>query len=79
MGNRADEVDDSLGFPDVIGGDKEQQQAIRTAARNPGNWFSKVVQNLLDEMHPTRSRVPKLKTTLLKMMMMNIREMPYHL
>jgi len=53
MGNRADEVDGSLGFPDVIGGDKEQQQAIRRASRNPAQWFSKVVKNLLDEKHPT--------------------------
>ena len=53
MGNRADEVDGSLGFPDVIGGDKEQQQAIRRASKNPAQWFSKVVKNLLDEKHPT--------------------------
>ena len=53
MGNRADEVDGSLGFPDVIGGDKEQQQAIRKASKNPAQWFSKVVKNLLDENHPT--------------------------
>ena len=53
MGNRADEVDGSLGFPDVIDGDKEQQQAIRRASRNPAQWFSKVVKNLLDEKHPT--------------------------
>jgi len=53
MGNRADEVDGSLGFPDVIFGDKEQQQAIRRASKNPAQWFSKVVKNLLDEKHPT--------------------------
>ena len=53
MGNRADEVDGSLGFPDVIGGDKEQQKAIRRASKNPAQWFSKVVKNLLDEKHPT--------------------------
>jgi hypothetical protein len=46
-------VDGSLGFPDVIDGDKEQQQAIRRASKNPAQWFSKVVKNLLDEKHPT--------------------------
>lgn len=53
MGNRADEVDGSLGFPDVIDGDKEQHKAIRRASKNPAQWFSKVVKNLLDENHPT--------------------------
>ncbi len=52
MGNKSDEVDASLGFPGVVGGDREQQQAIRKAAKNPAHWFSKVVNNLLDEKHP---------------------------
>jgi hypothetical protein len=52
MGTRADEVDASLGLPDTVNGDKEQQQAIRKAARNPAQWFSKVVKHLVDDKHP---------------------------
>ena len=53
MGNKSDEVDASLGLPDTVNGDKAQQQAIKKASRNPAQWFSKVVQNLQDEKHPT--------------------------
>ena len=48
MGNRADEVDASLGLPDVYGdsGHNNQQNAIKRASRNPNPWFSTVVRNL---------------------------------
>ncbi len=48
MGNRADEVDASLGLPDVYGdsGYNNQQNAIKRASRNPNPWFSTVVRNL---------------------------------
>jgi hypothetical protein len=58
MGNRADEVDASLGLPDIYGGDKAQQQAIRKASKNPAQWFSKVVKNLLDENHDAHGITP---------------------
>ncbi len=81
MSDRADAVDASLGFPDVIGGDKEQQQAIRKASKNPAQRFSKVVKNLLDEKHPTHgiTQVEEYYIKYIKMMMLNIQEMPYHL
>ena len=48
MGNRADEVDASLGLPDVYGdsGHNNQQNAIKRASGNPNPWFSTVVRNL---------------------------------
>ena len=41
MGTRADEVDASLGLPDTVGGDKEQQQAIKKRLEILLNGFQK--------------------------------------
>jgi hypothetical protein len=57
-GNRADEVDASLGLPDVYrdSGYNNQQNAInKRASRNPNPCFSTVVRNLKNSESGTAS------------------------
>ena len=58
MSNKSDEVDAALGLPDVISGDKEQQRAIKKAAKNPAQWFSKVIRDLNDNESEVFGIVP---------------------
>ena len=58
MGSKADLIDAALGLPDVVSGDKEQQQAIKKAAKNPAQWFSKVIRDLNDSESEVYGFVP---------------------
>ena len=58
MGSKADLIDAALGLPDVVSGDKEQQQAIKRASKNPAQWFSKVIRDLNDSESEVYGFVP---------------------
>ena len=42
----------------VVSGDKEQQQAIKKAAKNPAQWISKVIRDLNDSESEVYGFVP---------------------